>query len=112
MGSQPAPTRNDQDRQEVVALAQTAYTLTLDTIRATVRKFIMENFLDDGLTHELDDDASLVATGIVDATGVLELMLFVEDAYGIQVGDLDLDPENFDSINSITYYIARQLSNM
>ncbi len=93
-------------------MAQTQYGLTIDTIRATVRKFVMENFLYDGLSHELDDDASLLETGVVDATGVLELMLFVEDAYGVQVGETDLAPENFDSINSITNYIARQLTNM
>ncbi len=93
-------------------MAQTVSGLTLDTIRATVRKFVIENFLYDGLTHDLGDDASLLESGVVDATGVLELMLFVEDAYGLQVDEADLAPENFDSINSITNYIARQLTNM
>ena len=93
-------------------MAQTVSGLTPDAIRATVRKFVVEQFLYDGLTHDLDDDTSLLESGVVDATGVLELMLFVEDAYGVQVGETDLAPENFDSINSITNYIARQLTNM
>jgi acyl carrier protein len=46
----------------------------------------------------------------VDPTGVLELVLWIEESYGIQIAESDLGPENFDSINAIATYIARRLS--
>jgi acyl carrier protein len=95
----------------VVAVTETTQVLTLDTIRAQVHQFIMQNFLFDGASPQIDDDASLLEQGIVDATGVLELMLFVEDSYGLQVSEADLTPENFDTVGNIARYIAHRLAN-
>lgn len=94
-------------------MTETTHGLALDTIRAQVHEFIMQNFLFDGVTvtQDLDDDASLLERGVVDATGVLEVMLFVEDTYGLQVSEADLAPENFDTVNTIARYIASQLTN-
>jgi acyl carrier protein len=102
-------------QQEVIAMSETRQALTLDTIedtiRAQVRQYIMDNFLFDGVTRQIADDASLIERGVVDATGVLELMLFVEDSYGLQVNEADLAPENFDTISAIAHYVARHLAN-
>jgi acyl carrier protein len=68
------------------------------------------NFMYDGGPTRLDDNASLVEEGIVDPTGVLELVLWIEEAYGVQIAESDLGPDNFDSINAIATYIARRLS--
>lgn len=92
-------------------MTETTYALALDTIQAQVHQFIMQNFLFDGVSPQIDDDASLLERGIVDATGVLELMLFVEDSYGLHVSEADLAPENFDTVSNIARYVARHLTN-
>ena len=78
-------------------------------ISLTVRRFIGENFLfrDDGdaITH----DASLLDAGIIDSTGVLELVSFLETTFGIEVQDDEMLPENLDSIRAITSYVSRKL---
>lgn len=79
------------------------------TIEALIRRFILENFLfsDDG--ERLHDDASFLEEGIVDSTGVLELVAFVEEAFGIAVADDEIVPENFDSVARLARFIrARQ----
>ena len=78
-------------------------------ISLAVRRFIGENFLfrDDGdaITH----DASLLDAGIIDSTGVLELVCFLETEFGIEVTDDEMLPENLDSIRAITSYVGRKL---
>ena len=67
-------------------------------ITQAVRGFIAENFL-------FRDEA-----GIIDSTGVLELVSFLETTFGIEVADEDMLPENLDSIRAITGYVSRKLS--
>jgi acyl carrier protein len=78
-------------------------------ISLAVRRFIAENFLfrdeGDAITH----DASLLDAGIIDSTGVLELVCFLETTFGIQVADDEMLPENLDSIRAITNYVGRKL---
>ena len=78
-------------------------------ISLAVRRFISENFLfrDSGeaVTHE----ASLLDAGIIDSTGVLELVSFLETTFGIAVHDDEMLPENLDSIRAITSYVSRKL---
>jgi acyl carrier protein len=77
--------------------------------KAEIREFIVENFLfgnDDGL----QDDTSFLEEGIIDSTGVLELVTFLEETYEIQVEDDELVPENLDSIDNVTAYIERKLA--
>jgi acyl carrier protein len=78
-------------------------------ISLAVRRFIGENFIfrDDGdaLTH----DASLLDAGIIDSTGVLELVCFLESTFGIEVQDDEMLPENLDSIRAISNYVSRKL---
>jgi acyl carrier protein len=78
----------------------------MDT-RATVREFVTGNFLvadGDGLT----DDASLLELGIVDSTGVLEIIAFLETTFGLTVEDDEIVPENLDSIDRIVGYVGRK----
>ena len=73
----------------------------------TIRAFIIENFLfeeNDGLK----EDTSFLENGIIDSTGVLELVMFIEETYGISVDDDEIVPENLDSISNITKYIQRK----
>ena len=85
---------------------------TVDTglIRDQIRDFITQNFLYNGTAAQLDNSASLLEQGIVDTTGVLELVLFVEETYAFNVDQNDLLPENFDSIDNIANYVAYHLA--
>lgn len=78
-------------------------------VREQVRDFVCTNFLFNSAAP-IDDDSSLIERGIIDETGVLELVMFVEETYGIQVDEVDLIPENFDSIDRISSYIAERLT--
>jgi len=71
-----------------------------------IRSFLAENFMlsSDGFT--LADDASLLEAGVVDSTGILELTMFVEDTFGVEVADQEIVPENFDTVNAIVDYVA------
>jgi len=78
-------------------------------ISQAVRRFISENFMfkDDG--NGIAADASLLEAGIIDSTGVLELICFLESTYDIQVADEEMLPENLDSIRAITGYVSRKV---
>lgn len=76
------------------------------TIRETVKAFVIENFLFGDTTHPLADTESLIENGIIDSTGVLELVAFIEDRYGIAVADADIVPANLDSLERITAFIT------
>ena len=75
--------------------------------RALIRAFIEDNFVLHGSAKALEDDTSLLDTGRVDSTGVLTLVAYIEDTFGVAVSDEDLVPENFDSIDRILAYVAR-----
>lgn len=73
-----------------------------------VRGFIFENFLFDGEEGDLQNDASFLDQGIIDSTGVLELVDWLEETFGIQVDDEELIPENLDSVNQLTDFIVKK----
>ena len=76
----------------------------------TVRSSILENFLFDADENALNDDESFLKQGILDSTGILELVGWLESEFGIHVKDEELIPENLDSIKLIAAYINRKLS--
>lgn len=78
-------------------------------IRAQIRRYILENFLFTDDEARLRDDASFLEEGIVDSTGVLELVMFVEETFGIEVPDEEILPENFDSVERLTRYVEAKL---
>jgi acyl carrier protein len=78
-------------------------------IQEELRQFIIENFLF-GRDGELRDEDSFLEQGIIDSTGVLELVTFIEERFGIKVQDSDLIPDNLDSIHAVTGFIQRQLN--
>lgn len=78
----------------------------MQNIATETRAFIIENFLFGDTSHDLGDDVSLIETDLVDSTGILELVAFVETTYGITVADADIVPANFDSIGRIAAYVA------
>lgn len=82
--------------------------ISVDATPATaIRDYIVTNFLfGDGAA--LSDDASLVEAGALDSTGVLELVAFIEEHFGIAIDDRDLVPENLESISRIAAFVTRR----
>jgi len=76
--------------------------------RELIKNFIKENFLFDSNGADVSDEDSFLENGIVDSTGVLELVSFVEDEFGIEVKDEELIPDNFDSVSKLANYIERK----
>ncbi len=71
-----------------------------------IRSFILENFLFTDDQSELDSSDSFMDKGIIDSTGILEVIFFIEDEFGIHVEDEEMIPENLDSVNNISQFIA------
>lgn len=81
-----------------------------EDVKGQIRQFIVANFLfDDGETI-LPDDASLLRQSIIDSTGVLALVMFMEETFGIPVADEDIIPQNFDSINGLVHYAQSKIA--
>ena len=75
--------------------------------REQIRNFVRESFLFGG-DDELRDDDSFLDMGIVDSTGVLELVAFLEGEWDLTIDDAELLPENLDSVNNIVGFLERK----
>lgn len=75
--------------------------------REKIRNFVRESFLFGG-DDELRDDDSFLDMGIVDSTGVLELVAFLEGEWDLTIDDAELVPENLDSVNNIVGFLERK----
>ena len=81
----------------------------MDELRQ-IREFIFRNFLfaeDDG---SLANGDSLIASGTIDSTGVLELILFIEQTFGVKIDEEEMIPANLDSVDSIVAFLRRKRS--
>lgn len=74
-------------------------------IEEKVRGYILENYLFSVDQSELNNDDSFLDKGIIDSTGVLEIIFFLDEEFGINVEDEEILPENLDSVNFIVNYI-------
>ncbi|MBN2690693.1 MAG: acyl carrier protein [Burkholderiaceae bacterium] len=75
-----------------------------------IRQYIDSNFLLGARDASYSDTDSLLDLHILDSTGVLELILFLEETWGIQVADIEMVPENLDSVAAIAAYVQRKLA--
>ena len=73
-----------------------------------VQGFILENYLFTDDKSALGLDESLLDRGIVDSTGMLEIIMFIEDELGVTVEDEEMIPENLDSVNRIAAFVTRK----
>ena len=81
----------------------------MPTLHDELRRFIVDTFLFyEQSGAKLDDDASFLENRVLDSTGVLELVAFLERTYGIKVEDDELDPDNLDSINRLAAFVDRK----
>jgi acyl carrier protein len=83
---------------------------TLMTIESQIKEYIARNLLfsDNGFPYP--DDASFLEEGIVDSVGVMELVAFVEEKFGLKIEDTDVTPDNFDSVDKLAAFIRRKTS--
>jgi len=73
-----------------------------------VRQFILKNYLFSTDESALKNDVSLMQAGIIDSTGVLELIMFLEEQFGVKVADEEMTPENLDSVDRIVGFVGRK----
>lgn len=77
--------------------------------KAKLRDFITETFLPSSGLDAFADEDSFMEAGIIDSTGVLELLEFIEESFQIQVEDEEVVPENLDSLAKLTAFIQRKM---
>lgn len=75
-------------------------------IEQQLRNFILENYLFTDDQSALGNDDSFLNKGIIDSTGILELIFFIEENFGIKVEDEEMIPENLDSITNVVKFIS------
>lgn len=80
--------------------------------RCQIKKFVLQNFLFSDDESALCDQDSMIRKGIVDSTGILELITHLESTFDIRVGDDEMVPANFESIDAITAFMARKLPSL
>jgi acyl carrier protein len=78
------------------------------SVSADIEQFILSELTQGRGITNIDPQENLLSKGIVDSHGVMELVGFLEERYGITVGDEDLSPENFESVASIEAYVQRK----
>jgi acyl carrier protein len=84
----------------------------IDTVGSQIRAFIVSNFLFGQGGEQLQEAQSFLETGIIDSTGVLELVAFLEERFGISIADRELLPENLDSLRNATRFVERKLESV
>jgi acyl carrier protein len=82
---------------------------SFENVRPEVRRFVVSNFLFGEHPASFGDDDSFLETGIIDSTGVLELVAFLEEQFAIKISDQELLPENLDSVSLVAKFVCRKL---
>lgn len=77
-------------------------------LKAKIREYIIENFLFGDSAPLSSDSISLLDEGIIDSVGVMELVAFLEEDFGLTVEDEELIPENLDSVDNLANFISRK----
>ena len=76
-----------------------------DALQDQIQNFILENYLFTNDASALGVDDSLLGRGIVDSTGMLEIIFFIEEQLGVKVKDEEMIPDNLDSVNKIAAFV-------
>jgi len=82
--------------------------LTTDQVKAALRDFVVGNFLLGKDAKSIGDQDSFLDSGLVDSTGILEFVGFLEEKWNISVADEELLPENFDTLQNLTAFVLRK----
>lgn len=79
------------------------------SLAADIRSFVIANYLL-GRDEGFDDNASFMVEGMIDSTGILQLVSHLEETYNIEVADEELTPDNLDSVNRVVSYLTNKLT--
>jgi len=79
-----------------------------EQVKSTVKKYISETFLFNNV-ESLLDETSFLETGIIDSTGILELISFLQNQFNIKISDNEMMPENLDSLDNIAQYVSKKM---
>jgi len=82
----------------------------MNDIKTQVRKYILDNFLMGGDPGKVADSTSFIEKGVIDSTGILELVSFIQETYKFHVEDAEMTPENLDSLEKIEKYVRGKLA--
>ena len=85
--------------------------MTASMVMETVRTYVQENFLYARPDFELTDNQALIGAGIVDSMGIMELIAFIDERFGVVVVDEDITEANLGTLASITDYVVSHLAN-
>jgi acyl carrier protein len=81
----------------------------MSAVNSRVREFIKDNFMYRDDRADLADTESLLDAGLIDSTGILELVAFIETEFSIQMADTDIVPDNLDSVETIVRYVEGKI---
>lgn len=84
---------------------------TSKSIIKKIREYLFENFLFGYEENELDNNASFLELGVLDSTGIMEVVAFIEREFDAEVLDSEIIPENLDSVSFIRDFILKKISN-
>jgi acyl carrier protein len=79
-------------------------------IAAEIKDYIAKNLLYSSHGFQYPDDASFLEEGIVDSQGVMELVMFIEEKFGIIVEDQEIIPDNFDTVSRLANFVSQKLA--
>jgi len=84
--------------------------VTLEQISQSIRGFLFENYLFGYDEDEFSNDASFLNFGVLDSTGILELIVFLESEFHIEVSDDEILPENLDSVDCVSRLVYKKIN--
>jgi len=79
-----------------------------DEIQKRIREFIVETFMFGEDAEDLKDDESFLESGLIDSTGILELIQYLEETFEIEIEDEEMIPENLDAVDRASHFVARK----
>ncbi len=80
----------------------------MSSVESKLRQFILENYLFTDDESALNNTDSFLEKGIIDSTGILEVIFFIEEQFAFKVADEEMVPENLDSVDNLVHFIARK----
>jgi acyl carrier protein len=81
----------------------------VNSIQKEIRQYVFENFIVDD-DEDFSDDESFLESGLIDSTGILELITFVEENYEIEIEDEEMIPDNLDGIAKVAGFVASKMA--
>jgi acyl carrier protein len=86
--------------------------IALEEISQSIRNFLFENYLFGYDENEFSNDSSFMDYGVLDSTGILELIVFIEGEFNIEISDMEIIPENMDSVSCVSRLVYGKINKL